>query len=110
MIKKILKWFVIPVIVLLIALIAIVGISSSMSLDRNYLHTKSVDALPMLSDETTAGIVRIEANGFEFRSRIAGNVPGAPTVILLHGFSCDIRDVGADYSVVGGRWLSCDCL
>jgi pimeloyl-ACP methyl ester carboxylesterase len=86
MIKKILKRFTISVVVLLLTIIAIVGISSSLSLDRNYLHTKGTEALPLWSSESTDGLVRISANGFEFRTRIAGDTPDAPTVILLHGF------------------------
>lgn len=86
MIKKILKWFSISITVLLVVIVAILGIGSSLSLDRNYLHTKATEALPLLSSGTTDELVRIKANGFEFRTRTAGNTPGAPTVILLHGF------------------------
>jgi len=93
---KILKWLGITVAVLLIAIIAIAGIGSSLSLDRDYTHTNNTAALPLLSSELSSSssapaLVRISANGFEFRARVAGTrVAGssgdAPTVILLHGF------------------------
>ena len=90
MIKKIFKWLGITVIVLLVSVIAIASIGSSLSLDRDYTHTRLTDALPLLSAELGRGnassIVRIEANGYEFRTRVAGNIRGRPTVILLHGF------------------------
>ena len=84
--KRILKWLVISVAVLLLAVIAIVGIGSSLSLDRDYTHTKNTAALPLFSTDVAAGMVRINANGYQFRARIAGNTQDAPTVILLHGF------------------------
>ena len=57
-----------------------------MSLDRDFKHTKNTATLPLFSSEISTGMVRINANGFEFRARIAGNVQGVETVILLHGF------------------------
>ena len=86
MIKKILSWAVIIVLGLVVSIIAIVGIGSSMSLDRDFKHTKNTATLPLFSSEISTGMVRINANGFEFRARIAGNVQGVETVILLHGF------------------------
>lgn len=91
MLKKILKWLSITVLVLFIAVIAIAGIGSSLSLDRDYTHTKDTAALPLLSSELSSSsvapaLVRISANGYEFRARVAGSNGDAPTVILLHGF------------------------
>ena len=91
MARKILKWLGITVAVLLIAVIAIAGIGSSLSLDRDYTHTNNTAALPLLSSElssssSTPALVRISANGFEFRARVAGSSDDAPAVILLHGF------------------------
>ncbi len=69
----------------LVVVIAILGISSSISLDRDYVHTKITKTLPLLSSETADSLVRIKANGFEFRARIEGT-KGASTVVLLHRF------------------------
>ena len=90
MIKKVFKWLGITAIVLLVGVIAIAGIGSSLSLARDYTHTRNTQALPLFSSELatgiSTGIVRIAANGYEFRARIAGNDQDGPTVILLHGF------------------------
>ncbi len=88
---KILKWLGITVAALLIVVIAIAGIGSSLSLDRDYTHTNNTAALPLLSNELSSSssapaLVRIRANGFEFRARVAGSSDDGPTVILLHGF------------------------
>jgi pimeloyl-ACP methyl ester carboxylesterase len=73
---NVLKWLVIGIIVL--------------SLDRAYSHTHEVELLPNYADFTGSnGIVRVEANGYEFRARVAGfnhAVSDAETIILLHGF------------------------
>ena len=86
MILKIVKWLVLTVIVLVLGIITVVGVGSAMSLDRDYTHTTKTEALPFLSDEVPNGIVRIKANGYEFRARVAGLNRDAATVILLHGF------------------------
>lgn len=89
MIKKILKRTLIGVLALIVVLITAVSASAYLAMDRDYSHTNDTLALPLYSDlsnDFTSGVVRIEANGFEYRARIAGDVPGAPTVILLHGF------------------------
>lgn len=86
MILKILKWSVLTVIVLLLTVSVFAVISSSLSLDRDYTHTNNTDSLSLLSSDTSSGIVRIDANGFEFRARVAGIDQDGPTVILLHGF------------------------
>ena len=91
MVIKILKWLGITVAVLLIVVIAIAGIGSSLSLDRDYTHTNNTAALPLLSNELSSlssapVLVRISANGYEFRARVAGRSGDAATVILLHGF------------------------
>jgi pimeloyl-ACP methyl ester carboxylesterase len=61
------------------------------SMDQEYRHTQATSALPLFSASSTDGLVRIPANGFEFRARIAGFGPGSesaqkPAVVLLHGF------------------------
>lgn len=89
MVLKIAKWLVIVVAGLVLGIVIVFGIGSSMSLDRDYTHTKKTSALPLLSADSATGIVRIKANGYEFRARVAGlthSVEDAATVILLHGF------------------------
>ncbi|MDH3580938.1 MAG: alpha/beta hydrolase [Hyphomicrobiales bacterium] len=50
-------------------------------------HTEQTRALPRLGAKTVAGLVRIPANGMEFRSRVAGlNNRGGDGVIFLHGY------------------------
>jgi pimeloyl-ACP methyl ester carboxylesterase len=63
------------------------GVSSQLSLDRDYAHSARTEGLPVLSSGTCEGLVRIPARGFEFRARVAGldRVDG-PALILLHGF------------------------
>lgn len=98
MAKRTLKWLGITLVVLPVVVLTIVGIGSSLSLDRDYNHTNETAALPLFSGEfasssvassspsSAPALVRIQANGFEFRARIAGSGGDAPTVILLHGF------------------------
>jgi pimeloyl-ACP methyl ester carboxylesterase len=88
MILKIAKWLIVTVIVVFLGIVVVIGVGSSMSLDREYTHTKRTAELPFFSSESPDGILRIQANGYEFRARIAvpDGVRDAPTVILLHGF------------------------
>jgi pimeloyl-ACP methyl ester carboxylesterase len=94
MILKIIKWTFLAVVGLVFLLVVVVFIGSKAPLDDDYTHTREVESLrlytgqPMASSAT--GIVRIAANGYQFRARVAGfeSVPAAdkPAVILLHGF------------------------
>ena len=61
-------------------------LSAQMSLDRSLQHTRATQALPLFSSGTVDGLVRIPANGFEFRARIAGFDSDGPALVLLHGF------------------------
>lgn len=73
--------------ILSVALIAAIG--SYASLDSNFTHSKQTAALPLFSQDGSfidEAILRIQANGYEFRARVSGNQPERPTVILLHGF------------------------
>jgi pimeloyl-ACP methyl ester carboxylesterase len=85
-ILRIIKSIIGTVFVLLLVVIVIGVIGSTVSLDRTFTHTNNTNALPLFSATSSAELVRIEAGGFEFRARIAGNNPNRPTVILLHGF------------------------
>ncbi len=89
MVFKIVKWLVIVVTALVLGIVIVLGVGSSMSLDRDYTHTKKTSDLPFLSADSATGIVRINANGYQFRTRVAGltqPAEDADTVILLHGF------------------------
>lgn len=89
---KFIKWFALIglcLVAVMVVITAVLGIGASVSLDREYTHTKQVAALPLLSNNSTTGLVRIQANGYEFRARIAGlerTAQQAPTIVLLHGF------------------------
>lgn len=85
MLKKI--GYAIAGFILSVALIAAIG--SYVSLDSNFTHSKQTAALPLFSQDGSfidEAILRIQANGYEFRARVSGNQPERPTVILLHGF------------------------
>ncbi|MEH6910457.1 MAG: alpha/beta hydrolase [Oceanicoccus sp.] len=95
MIVKIVKWFSLGAVGLFLLLVGVLLIGSKASLDNNYSYTRQVETLAVFSgqamDSATTGLVRIAANGYEFRARIAGfeSTPAAaekPAVILLHGF------------------------
>ena len=95
MIMKVVKWFFLGVVSLLLLLVVVLLIGSKTSLDGSYSYTQQVETLPIFSgqsvDSATMELVRIAANGYEFRARIAGfeSTPAAaekPAVILLHGF------------------------
>ncbi len=86
MLAKTLKWAIVGLVVLVTIFVGGALLSSALSLDRDRLHTARTAELPAWPATSDAGLTRISANGFEFRARITGNEPGAPTVILLHGF------------------------
>ena len=92
MIKKALKIVSLSLLTLVLGILLVAGIGSSLSLDRNFSHTLSSEELPLYSEITTNStieLVRIPANGFEFRARVAdngGSLEDKETVILLHGF------------------------
>ena len=80
---------VLLVVVAVLALsVTILAVGSLASLDWDRRHAAATGELPLLGD-TEAELVRIAANGFEFRARIRG--VGEPAgvrdgVLLLHGF------------------------
>jgi pimeloyl-ACP methyl ester carboxylesterase len=85
-ISKILKWMFISLVLILVGIPLLLIGSGQLALDRDYQHTQATEALPLLSPGMTDGLVRIQANGFEFRARIAGLANAGPGLILLHGF------------------------
>jgi pimeloyl-ACP methyl ester carboxylesterase len=76
-----------------IAVLALVGLGvavlvggSLLSLDWGRAHSARTGQLPLLGDATGQGLVRIPANGLEFRARVAGLDSGGPGLVLLHGY------------------------
>jgi pimeloyl-ACP methyl ester carboxylesterase len=87
MIKKTLKWALLLGLVLAAGWAGSMHFSAQSALDHDYSYTASVDALPLYHPGIEDGLVRIAANGMEFRARIAGfDDPSRPTAILLHGW------------------------
>ena len=66
-------------------IIAGVGASTLLSFDWKRSHSATTAELPELNSGST-GLVRIAANGFEFRARVAGLDNTGPGLMLLHGF------------------------
>ena len=87
MITKLAKFFAYSVLALALLSVAVAGVGSYFSLDRNFTHTKASAGLPGLDSSTSNGLIQLPANGFTFRARVAGfdNSDGE-LVILLHGF------------------------
>jgi len=85
---KILKRIVVGIFVLVIAAVAMLWIGAASSLDRTYVHTAATAALPPFTASSSESLVRIQANGFEFRARIGGfdNPNPRGDLLLLHGF------------------------
>ncbi len=95
MIIKIAKWIFLTVVSLSLLLAVVLFIGSKTSMDSDYSHTRQVGSLPEFSGQSMVSsgveVVRISANGYEFRARIAGfessvGTAKKPAVILLHGF------------------------
>lgn len=86
---KLAKNFLYGLVGLVLVMALTVGLSSYLSLDSTFAHTNQSEALPAYSEtalypETT--LVRIQANGLEFRARVSGAEDSLGTVIMLHGF------------------------
>ena len=71
---------------LLVGAPLVAWLSAHISLDRELRHTAATRALPMLSPDTDQGLVRIAANDFTFRARLAGLGGHGPGLVLLHGW------------------------
>jgi pimeloyl-ACP methyl ester carboxylesterase len=83
---RLLRALVILLIVVAVILIAVLAGGSLLSLDWKHQHRAEAAALPLLDAQTEHGIVRIAANGMEFRARVAGLHNTGPGVVMLHGF------------------------
>jgi len=66
--------------------LGVIVAGSLLSLDWGRTHSARTASLPLLSDSTSQGLVRIEANGLVFRARVAGLDSDGPGLILLHGY------------------------
>ncbi len=85
---RVLKWLRNSALVLLVAWIA------AYAVDRLFLsfpcppcHTELTRALPRIGPKSIDGLVRIPANGMDFRARVAGfNNSDGDAVIFLHGY------------------------
>lgn len=93
MIKRLLKTVGIGLVTLILGVLLIAAVSSTLSLDREFSHSSATKQLPLYSNSRVSAsetrILRVEANGFEFRTRITNerrDNPEQETVILLHGF------------------------
>jgi pimeloyl-ACP methyl ester carboxylesterase len=83
---RIVKWVLAGAAALVAVVVAVALAGSLLSLDWGRSHRTATQSLPTFSSfgEGPASLVRIPANGMEFRARIAGS--RGDGVILLHGF------------------------
>ena len=85
---RIFKWVVAGIFGLLTLAVGSLWIAAWSNLDRSYSHTAATAGLPLFTETSSRALVRIEANGFEFRARIGGfdNPNPQGDLLLLHGF------------------------
>jgi pimeloyl-ACP methyl ester carboxylesterase len=85
---KILKRILVGLAGLVLLAVASLWFAAAINLDRDYSHTASTNALPWFTENTADTLVRIPANGMEFRARVAGfdNPNPRGDLLLLHGF------------------------
>jgi pimeloyl-ACP methyl ester carboxylesterase len=83
---SILKRMIVMLGILLVISAAVLAGGSLLSLDWGREHTARSAALPLYSQASPDGLVRIQANGMSFRARVAGLSNTGPGVIMLHGF------------------------
>ena len=74
----------VAVVLILATLVVVIG--SLLSLDWRRAHRAATHQLPALDDLSGDGLARVSANGYEFRTRIAGRNNSGPALLLLHGF------------------------
>jgi pimeloyl-ACP methyl ester carboxylesterase len=88
MIFRVVKWSLLVAVILVGGVASYMHFSAQAALDTDFTYTAAVSKLPLLSDSSGDGLVRIQANNMEFRARVAGfdGNPDKPTAILLHGF------------------------
>lgn len=80
-----LRRFLVPNLVVVSLAAAVVVAGSLLSLDWSRAHRARTAALPLLAASGSEGLVRIPANGMEFRARVAGLGSDGSGLILLHG-------------------------
>jgi pimeloyl-ACP methyl ester carboxylesterase len=85
---KVLRWLTLGLAALAAGLVVIAWLGSALSLDYDRQYSARTAALPLFTPGAASGLVRISANGYHFRARIAGFEADdqRPAVILLHGF------------------------
>lgn len=85
---RIFKYGIFGLFALLVVIQLVLWINTWFAQDRDFAHSNETRSLPLFSDDTNTGLVRIEANGFEFRARVSGFEHQAPkgNLVLLHGF------------------------
>ena len=71
---------------LLILTTLVVVIGALLSLDWGRAHRAATNELPDLDSLSGDGLARVNANGHEFRARVAGRNNSGPALLLLHGF------------------------
>jgi len=82
----IMKVALLLVVGLLILTTLVVVAGALLSLDRGRAHRAATNELPELDALSGDGLVRVNANGQEFRARVAGRHNSGPALLLLHGF------------------------
>ena len=86
MIWCIARWGCLSLLVLMPGMGLYLHFSAQAALDNNFQYSRQAAELPNFTGGN--GLVQAEARGYTYRVRIAGfeENPGAPPVILLHGF------------------------
>lgn len=82
----IIKVALLLVVGLLILVTLVVVVGALLSLDWGRAHRAATNQLPELDALSGDGLVRVTANGHEFRARVAGRHNTGPALLLLHGF------------------------
>lgn len=81
-----LGWLLLASTALVALAVLLLMLSSRISVDSEYRHTRRVEMLRHLSPEVSRGLVQISARGMSFRARVAGLDGNGPALLLLHGF------------------------
>ena len=90
---RVLKVSLLGLLGLVLLLVLLFWLSAWLALDHERSHAQATEALSLFSGEQR-GLVRIPANGYEFRARVAGFTASSAdqpadqgrNLILLHGF------------------------
>jgi pimeloyl-ACP methyl ester carboxylesterase len=71
------------------ALAGVLWVGARLSIDGERRHAAQTRALPLLRPDAPpagASLLRVQARGLEFRTRVAGLKNPGPAVLMLHGF------------------------